>query len=137
MIQSLCVSALSLIYLFSSFDIRATNIKFPYTQSTVGSDAVTVATSVPASIDAKTTVAQSTIHSIAPQHSIIPTALSRISEDSTKPVAPHRCLNIAGIEKYPDLQGALPRAWSVPALAPHVRAYLEAPLVGNCFIFVL
>ena len=95
---------------------------------------MTVATSVPASIDAKTTVAQSTIHSIAPQHSIIPTALSRISEDSTKPVAPHRCLNIAGIEKYPDLQGALPRAWSVPALASHVRAYLEAPLVGNCFI---
>lgn len=97
-------------------------------QSTVGSDAVTIATSVPASIDAKTTVIQSTM-SIAPQHSIIPTALSRISEDSTKPTVPHRCLNIAGIEKYPDLQGALPRAWSVPALAPHVRAYLEAPLV--------
>ncbi|KAK9293692.1 hypothetical protein QLX08_011435 [Tetragonisca angustula] len=106
-----------------------TNMPVMVAQSTVGSDAVTVATSVPASIDAKTTVAQSTIHSIAPQHSIIPTALSRISEDSTKPVAPHRCLNIAGIEKYPDLQGALPRAWSVPALASHVRAYLEAPLV--------
>lgn len=74
--------------------------------------------------------------SIAPQHSIIPTALSRISEDSTKPTVPHRCLNIAGIEKYPDLQGALPRAWSVPALAPHVRAYLEAPLVCNLFIII-
>ncbi|KAF3428910.1 hypothetical protein E2986_12520 [Frieseomelitta varia] len=114
---------------YCSYDV--TNPKYVGNQSpsTVGSDAVTVATSVPASIDAKTTVAQSTIHSIAPQHSIIPTALSRISEDSTKPVAPHRCLNIAGIEKYPDLQGALPRAWSVPALASHVRAYLEAPLV--------
>ncbi|XP_072758924.1 tau-tubulin kinase homolog Asator isoform X2 [Anoplolepis gracilipes] len=63
------------------------------------------------------------------QQPLIPTALSKISEDSPKPAAPHRCLNIAGIEKYPELQGALPRAWSVPALAPHVRAYLEAPLV--------
>ncbi|CAD1475881.1 unnamed protein product, partial [Heterotrigona itama] len=110
---------------------KGTNVPVIVAQSTVGSEAVTVATSVPASIDAKTTVAQSTVvHSIAPQHSIIPTALSRISEDSAKPApAPHRCLNIAGIEKYPDLQGALPRAWSVPALAPHVRAYLEAPLV--------
>ncbi|XP_017764470.1 PREDICTED: uncharacterized protein LOC108553902 isoform X2 [Eufriesea mexicana] len=107
---------------------KGTNLPVMVPQSTVGSDAVTIATSVPASIDAKTTVIQSTM-SVAPQHSIIPTALSRISEDSTKPAAPHRCLNIAGIEKYPDLQGALPRAWSVPALAPHVRAYLEAPLV--------
>ncbi|XP_068979004.1 tau-tubulin kinase homolog Asator isoform X2 [Bombus flavifrons] len=107
---------------------KGTNMPIMVPQSTVGSDAVTIATSVPASIDAKTTVVQSTT-SIAPQHSIIPTALSRISEDSTKPAAPHRCLNIAGIEKYPDLQSALPRAWSDPALAPHVRAYLEAPLV--------
>lgn len=90
-------------------------------QSTVVSDAVTTATSVPASVDAKTAVAH--------QHTIVPTALSRISEDSPRPPIPHRCLNIAGIEKYPELQGALPRAWSVPALAPHVRAYLEAPLV--------
>lgn len=96
---------------------------------------MTIATSVPASIDAKTTVVQSTT-SIAPQHSIIPTALSRISEDSTKPAAPHRCLNIAGIEKYPDLQSALPRAWSVPELAPHVRAYLEAPLVRNHYTHI-
>lgn len=103
-------------------------------QSTVVSDAVTTATSVPASNDAKTTVAQSTTPIATHQHSIIPTALSRISEDSPKPTAPHRCLNIAGIEKYPDLQGALPRAWSVPALAPHVRAYLEAPLVRTIFI---
>ncbi|XP_014482904.1 PREDICTED: uncharacterized protein LOC106748669 isoform X2 [Dinoponera quadriceps] len=64
------------------------------------------------------------------QQSVIhTTALSRISEDSPRPTAPHRCLNIAGIEKYPELQGALPRAWSVPALAPHVRPHLEAPLV--------
>ncbi|XP_076662901.1 tau-tubulin kinase asator isoform X3 [Andrena cerasifolii] len=99
-------------------------------QSTVVSDAVTsAATSVPASVDAKTAVAQSASSVVSHHHTIIPTALSRISEDSPKPAAPHRCLNIAGIEKYPDLQGALPRAWSVPALAPHVRAYLEAPLV--------
>lgn len=65
----------------------------------------------------------------------MPTALSKISEDSSKPVVPHRCLNIAGIEKYPELQGALPRAWSVPVLAPHVRAYLEAPLV--CIVFCI
>ncbi|XP_029051018.2 tau-tubulin kinase homolog Asator isoform X4 [Osmia bicornis bicornis] len=105
------------------------NIPIIAPQSTVVSDAVTTATSVPASNDAKTTVAQSTTPIATHQHSIIPTALSRISEDSPKPTTPHRCLNIAGIEKYPDLQGALPRAWSVPALAPHVRAYLEAPLV--------
>nr|XP_034186999.1 tau-tubulin kinase homolog Asator isoform X2 [Osmia lignaria] len=105
------------------------NIPVIAPQSTVVSDAVTTATSVPASNDAKTTVAQSTTPIATHQHSIIPTALSRISEDSPKPTTPHRCLNIAGIEKYPDLQGALPRAWSVPALAPHVRAYLEAPLV--------
>ena len=56
--------------------------------------------------------------------------LSRVSELSQKPfTTPHRCLNITGIEKYPELQGALPRAWSVPALAPHVRSNLEAPLV--------
>ena len=87
------------------------------------------ATSVPASVDAKTAMAQSASSVVSHHHTIIPTALSRISEDSPKPAAHHRCLNIAGIEKYPDLQGALPRAWSVPALAPHVRAYLEAPLV--------
>ncbi|XP_078050960.1 tau-tubulin kinase asator isoform X3 [Augochlora pura] len=98
-------------------------------QSTVVSDAVTTASSVPASIDAKTAVVQSATSVMSHQHSIVPSALSRISEDSPKPSVPHRCLNIAGIEKYPDLQGALPSAWSVPALAPHVRANLEAPLV--------
>ncbi|KOC68797.1 Tau-tubulin kinase 1 [Habropoda laboriosa] len=111
---------------------KGTNVPVMVPQSTVGSDAVTSATSVPPSIDAKTTKVQSSsvTTSVAPQHTLIPTALSRISEDSPKPVAPpHRCLNIAGIEKYPDLQRALPRAWSVPALASHVRAYLEAPLV--------
>ncbi|XP_029161782.1 uncharacterized protein LOC114933415 isoform X2 [Nylanderia fulva] len=78
--------------------------------------------------DAKPAAAQSNASNVC-QQSLIPTALSKISEDSPKPAAPHRCLNIAGIEKYPELQGALPRAWSVPALAPHVRAHLEAPLV--------
>ena len=63
--------------------------------------------------------------------SAVQTALSRISEDSPQTAGRHRCLNIAGIEKYPELQSALPRAWSVPALAPHVRDYLEAPLVRN------
>lgn len=103
-----------------------------YIQSTVVSDAVTTASSVPASIDAKTAVVQSATSVVSHQHSVIPSALSRISEDSPKPSVPHRCLNIAGIEKYPDLQGALPSAWSVPALAPHVRAHLEAPLVRKC-----
>ncbi|XP_008202443.1 tau-tubulin kinase homolog Asator isoform X2 [Nasonia vitripennis] len=70
-----------------------------------------------------------------PQQSIqtqsVQNVLSRISEDSPRPPPPppQRCLNITGIEKYPELQGALPRAWSVPALAPHVRSHLEAPLV--------
>ncbi|EFN88725.1 Tau-tubulin kinase 1 [Harpegnathos saltator] len=79
--------------------------------------------------DAKPTKTQPSSSNACQQQPVIPTALSRISEDSPRPAAPHRCLNIAGIEKYPELQGALPRAWSVPALAPHVRAYLEAPLV--------
>ncbi|KAL6420955.1 hypothetical protein ACFW04_013619 [Cataglyphis niger] len=78
--------------------------------------------------DTKPVAAQSNTSNVY-QQTLIPTALSKISEDSPKPAMPHRCLNIAGIEKYPELQGALPRAWSVPALAPHVRAYLKAPLV--------
>ncbi|XP_043249796.1 tau-tubulin kinase homolog Asator isoform X2 [Colletes gigas] len=108
---------------------KGSNLPAIIPQSTVVSDAVTTASSVPASIDAKTMVVQSAASVVSHQHSVIPTALSRISEDSPKPTVLHRCLNIAGIEKYPELQGALPRAWSVPALAPHVRAYLEAPLV--------
>lgn len=83
-------------------------------------------------LDTKPVAAQSNASMC--QQSLIPTALSKISEDSPKPAAPHRCLNIAGIEKYPELQGALPRAWSVPALASHVRAYLEAPLVRTTHI---
>ncbi|XP_015172163.1 PREDICTED: uncharacterized protein LOC107064249 isoform X1 [Polistes dominula] len=87
-------------------------------------------TSVPAPTDTKTAGPHpSSSSNTAQHHAIVPTALSRISEDSPRPVAPHRCLNIAGIEKYPELQGALPRAWSVPTLAPHVRSHLEAPLV--------
>ncbi|XP_011352103.1 uncharacterized protein LOC105287926 isoform X1 [Ooceraea biroi] len=81
------------------------------------------------STDAKSTAGQANASNACQQQSLVPAALSRISEDSPRPTAPHRCLNIAGIEKYPELQGALPRAWSVPVLAPHVRAYLEAPLV--------
>lgn len=81
-------------------------------------------------LDAKSIAAQS---NVCQQQSLMPTALSKISEDSPRPMVPHRCLNIAGIEKYPELQGALPRAWSVPILAPHVRAYLEAPLVRTLF----
>ncbi|XP_024936854.1 tau-tubulin kinase homolog Asator isoform X2 [Cephus cinctus] len=103
-------------------------------QSTVGSEAVATATPTPGSHEAKATTAQpvSVVTAVSQQQHPTPTAqtaLSRISEDSPRPAVPHRCLNIAGIEKYPELQGALPRAWSVPALAPHVRAYLEAPLV--------
>lgn len=84
-------------------------------------------------METKSTAAQSNATNVCQQQSLMPTALSKISEDSPKPVVPHRCLNIAGIEKYPELQGALPRAWSVPVLAPHVRAYLEAPLV--CILY--
>nr|CAD7570755.1 unnamed protein product [Timema californicum] len=39
------------------------------------------------------------------------------------------CLNIAGIECFPEIQGKLPHAWSLPQLAPHIRLWLEAPLV--------
>lgn len=84
-------------------------------------------------LDTKSNAAQSNASNVCQQQSLIPTALSKISEDSPRPAVPHRCLNIAGIEKYPELQGALPRAWSVPVLAPHVRAYLEAPLVRTMF----
>ncbi|XP_071573301.1 uncharacterized protein [Temnothorax nylanderi] len=80
-------------------------------------------------LDTKPVATQSNASNVCQQQSLIPTALSKISEDSPRPAVPHRCLNIAGIEKYPELQGALPRAWSVPVLAPHLRAYLEAPLV--------
>lgn len=98
-------------------------------QPTAGTEA-TANSPVVTDAETKPTTAQPTDSTACPQQqSLIPTALSRISEDSPRPVAPHRCLNIAGIEKYPELQGALPRAWSVPTLAPHVRAYLEAPLV--------
>lgn len=60
----------------------------------------------------------------------VQTALSKISEDSYRPSVLHKCLNITGIDKYPQLHPILPRAWSVPALAPHIRANLEAPLVS-------
>uniref|UniRef100_A0A0K8SCT1 Protein kinase domain-containing protein n=1 Tax=Lygus hesperus TaxID=30085 RepID=A0A0K8SCT1_LYGHE len=40
-----------------------------------------------------------------------------------------RCLNIAGIESFPDLQPLLPRAWSVPQIGENVREGLEPPLL--------
>ncbi|XP_019772963.2 tau-tubulin kinase homolog Asator isoform X3 [Dendroctonus ponderosae] len=53
--------------------------------------------------------------------------LSKISEDSK---ASHRkYVNIAGIEDYPELVGALPRAWSCPALGPRIRRALKPPLL--------
>nr|CAD7443427.1 unnamed protein product [Timema bartmani] len=33
------------------------------------------------------------------------------------------CLNIAGIECFPEIQGKLPHAWSLPQLAPHIRQF--------------
>lgn len=104
-------------------------------QAAVANEGTT--TPVAANADAKpaTTATQPSSSNTCQQQQqpVVTTALSRISEDSPRPAALHRCLNIAGIEKYPELQGALPRAWSVPVLAPHVRAYLEAPLVCIAF----
>lgn len=104
-------------------------------QSTVGSEAVATATTTLVSQDTKilATPAPSAITPTTNQQQLAPNAqavLSRISEDSPRPAAPHRCLNIAGIEKYPELQGALPRAWSMPVMASNIRYDLEAPLVG-------
>ncbi|XP_021929053.1 tau-tubulin kinase homolog Asator isoform X1 [Zootermopsis nevadensis] len=88
----------------------------------------------------------------------VPPELSRISEDSRheKPSHQHspqahdetlpvdntsnghlkpssgghlRCLNITGIESFVELQGILPRAWSLPQLVGHIRPWLEAPLL--------
>ncbi|XP_076256223.1 tau-tubulin kinase asator isoform X3 [Rhynchophorus ferrugineus] len=56
-----------------------------------------------------------------------PAALSRISEDSR--TSHRKYVNIAGIEDYPELVGALPRAWSCPALGPLVRRSLKPPLL--------
>lgn len=42
---------------------------------------------------------------------------------------PPRCLNIAGIENFVDLQAVLPRAWSLPQLSGHIRPTLEPPLL--------
>ncbi|XP_015123077.1 tau-tubulin kinase homolog Asator isoform X1 [Diachasma alloeum] len=102
-------------------------------QSTVDNEAVATARSTTGTHEARSPVGQalSITGNMSQQAALstIQTVLSRISEDSPRPGVPRRCLNITGIEKYPDLQGALPRAWSVPALAPHVRTHLEAPLV--------
>ncbi|XP_057319024.1 uncharacterized protein LOC130663675 isoform X2 [Microplitis mediator] len=103
-------------------------------QSTVDSEAAATATPVAGGCqEPKSPQAQAS--TVTPSASLqqaalaVQTVLSRISEDSPRPGPHHRCLNITGIENYPELQGALPRAWSVPALASHVRAHLEAPLV--------
>ncbi|XP_066991308.1 tau-tubulin kinase homolog Asator isoform X3 [Anabrus simplex] len=45
------------------------------------------------------------------------------------PTARLRCLNIAGIESFAELQGALPRAWSLPQLGGCIRPFLEPPLL--------
>ncbi|XP_075218834.1 tau-tubulin kinase asator isoform X3 [Lycorma delicatula] len=74
--------------------------------------------------------------------------LSRISEDSrnekqsynqgnnnstnnnaTVLKARQRCLNIAGIEQFPDLQSTLPRAWSLPEVTAKIRSHLDHPLL--------
>lgn len=92
-------------------------------------------TSTPVSQEGKVQVSVLPTSSQQQSLSAVQTALSRINEDSPHAAGRHRCLNIAGIEKYPELQRALPRAWSVPALAPHVRDYLEAPLVRSMICY--
>ncbi|KAK0167601.1 hypothetical protein PV327_004976 [Microctonus hyperodae] len=95
----------------------------PVVSLTVGCHDVKSPTIQPVSITTSASLQQAPLTTVQ-------TVLSRISEDSPRPgTTSHRCLNITGIENYPELQGALPRAWSVPALAPHVRVHLEAPLV--------
>lgn len=67
------------------------------------------------------------------QETHIPTATAIDVEKTSKPqgtvddapraarVGSPRCLNIAGIENFKDLQGALPRAWSLPQLTEVIR----------------
>ncbi|XP_011495946.1 PREDICTED: uncharacterized protein LOC105360678 [Ceratosolen solmsi marchali] len=55
--------------------------------------------------------------------------LTCTNKDLFRVIAPRKCLNITGIENYPELQKSLPRAWSVPAVASHIRSHLKAPLV--------
>ncbi|XP_077300015.1 tau-tubulin kinase asator isoform X2 [Arctopsyche grandis] len=40
-----------------------------------------------------------------------------------------RCLNIAGIEEYPELQTSLPRCWSLPDIGNVMRRSLSPPLL--------
>ncbi|XP_066903245.1 tau-tubulin kinase homolog Asator isoform X8 [Halyomorpha halys] len=40
-----------------------------------------------------------------------------------------KCLNIAGIESYPELHPVLPRAWSVPEIGLNIRLGLEPPFL--------
>ena len=106
---------------------------FSACQETAGSEVAVTASQLQASPDTKAVTTTQPCVSVTHQQPIqtysTQNVLSRISEDSPRPSSLTRCLNITGIEKYPELQGALPRAWSVPALAPHVRSDLEAPLV--------
>ncbi|XP_054280941.1 tau-tubulin kinase homolog Asator isoform X3 [Macrosteles quadrilineatus] len=40
-----------------------------------------------------------------------------------------QCLNIAGIENFPELQPTLPKAWSLPDVTAKIRGGLEPPLL--------
>ncbi|XP_018896748.2 tau-tubulin kinase homolog Asator isoform X2 [Bemisia tabaci] len=53
---------------------------------------------------------------------------SRRSKERSKSPA-SRCLNIAGIEKFSELQPSLPRAWSLPTVNTKIRSGLEPPLL--------
>lgn len=103
-----------------------------------GSDAVAPVVIFPQSSQEISSVTASHMHTSPTQLQLIQTqtgqnVLSRISEDSPRPVIQPKCLNITGIEKYPELQSSLPRSWSVPAFASHIRIHLEAPLVIDFF----
>ncbi|XP_065343410.1 tau-tubulin kinase homolog Asator isoform X3 [Cloeon dipterum] len=61
---------------------------------------------------------------------VTPAVLSTpVRQKSVSPRPRLACLHIAGIEQFPELQGALPRAWSCPDIGPHIRPSLEAPLL--------
>ncbi|XP_034248113.1 uncharacterized protein LOC117649433 isoform X1 [Thrips palmi] len=81
-------------------------------------------------------------HLLSPQQEThLATVTTNNTENLSKPqgvvnTAPHsaragspRCLNIAGIENFKELQGALPRAWSLPQLTEVIRPGLEPPLL--------
>lgn len=55
--------------------------------------------------------------------------LEKLTFQKTQISSKYNFLNIVGIERYPELQKALPRAWSTPVLASHIRGNLRIPLV--------